>query len=323
MLTRNNANKLKNNLISATKIGNCIKNDRVLDYLDLLNNKNLSLNEELKVIKKRSNSFDLELSNKKQKTSFDYIVDSGYYFENEIFKKIEQMMKNNNEFNKLIKIEEKNINLNCSITIQTIKENKHNIILNSVLINNKNNTWGKPDIIAKGIWIEKYIIEKNNNLDLEKWYIIDIKSSTINLINGGEDVSSKLLYNIYKSQIYIYTEALNELMNQYNLINDVSFGFILGKKYKYILNKKNIVKNTFDCLALIDYKKEKLIGNDWSNIIYEAIKWKNNLKSNWETFELNTINNDKLYKNMKNTYDNKWNKIKKNITIINKEITIL
>ena len=42
MLTRGSENKEKNNLISATRIGNTIKNDKIIDYLDLLDEKGLT-----------------------------------------------------------------------------------------------------------------------------------------------------------------------------------------------------------------------------------------------------------------------------------------
>jgi hypothetical protein len=326
MLTRNTLKITKNKLISATRITNWIKNDTIIDYLDLINELNLKLNSNLEVNRKRSISNDFiinyEQSNKKLKTSFDYIVEGGNLFEIDIINQIEKMMKNNNEFNKLIKINEININLNYTITINTIIYNKHIIILGGILINEKNNTWGKPDLIVKGEWIKKYIKEYIPNIDIKKWYIIDIKSSTINLICGGEKISSQLLYNTYKSQIYIYSDALNESLKKYNVDNNVSYGFILGKKYKYVSNKNIIVKKPFEYLGIVDFNKE-LNGENFNKIISDAVKWNNDLRENWSTYKLNPINKDELYPNMKNHYDKNLHLIKKEIAIKNKEITLL
>ena len=330
MLTRGSENKEKNNLISATRIGNTIKNDKIIDYLDLLDEKGLTVTNNLLITKKRSISDDFTNLNennsqitKRKKTSFDYIAENGYIFESDIIKYIKQEMTKNNEIKKLIELNETNINLNCNLTIKTIKENKHTIILNSIIINKSNGTWGKPDLIVKGSWINKYIHDIISiDIDMNKWYIIDIKSSTINLINKGEDVSSKLLYSVYKSQIYIYTQALNYLMNEYGFKNDVKYGFILGKRYKYVLNNNQIIKNSFDCLGVIDFKKEKLNGIDWETTINNSIDWINDLRKNWKDFTLNPINKDELYPNMKNIYSKNWHKTKKQIAIINKEITI-
>ncbi len=324
MLTRNGLKKRKGALVAATRIGNFIKNDMIIDYLDLINENKLTLDANLELKRKRSSSSgDIDFVNKKKKSSLDYIFESGYVFENDIINQIENMMFNNNEKNKIANITEKNIDLNYSQTINTIVENKHSIILGGVLINDKNNTWGKPDIIVKGEWIQKYIANTIEQLCLNKWYIIDIKSSTINLINKGEEMSSKLLYNVYKSQIYIYTQALNESLKKINIDNNVHYGFILGKKYKYIVNKNTITKKPFEYLGIVNFNKDLSNGNCWEKTITDALNWHNDLKNNWTNFKLNPINKDELYPNMKNSYDKNWHSIKKDIAYKNKEITLL
>ena len=142
MLTRSLHKKQKNNLIHATKITNWVINDPLIDYLELIDVNKLKVDENLKITKKRSISFDnetYESPKKILKSSFDYIVQSGIMFESNIIMEIEQMMKNNNEYKKMIKINEKNIDLNYSETTNTIINDKHTIILGSVLINEKNN----------------------------------------------------------------------------------------------------------------------------------------------------------------------------------------
>lgn len=323
MLTRGSIKRKKNNLISATRISNWVKYDPIIDYLDLINENKLKVDSNLEITKKRSRTIDFENDQvKKLKSSFDYIVESGNLFEIDIIKQIEKMMFENKDLKKLKKINESNINLNYSQTINTIIENKYTIILGSVLINEKNNTWGKPDIIVKGEWIEKYIENKMPYINFNKWYIIDVKSSTINLISNGEEMSSKLLYNTYKSQIYIYTDALNESLKMYNVNNDVVYGFILGKKYKYIVNKNTIIKKPFEYLGIVDFRKE-INGQSYCKMIADAVNWNNELRINWKNYTLNPINKDELYPNMKNHYDKNWHKVKKQIAQVNKEITLL
>ena len=323
ILTRQQKKNKIANLICATRISNSIKNDKVIDYLDLLDSNGLTVSENLSITKKRSRSDNNNLSNKKNKTSYDYIIENGHLFEYNIINKIKQIMKNNNENKKLIEINESNIYLNSLKTINIIKNNLHTIILGSVIINSINNTWGNPDLIVKGCWINKYIKENIIGLNINKWYIIDIKSSIIQLINGGEDISTKLLYSVYKSQVYIYTQALNQSLSEYKIINDVEIGFIMGKKYKFTLNKNQIIKNSFDHLGIINFEKEKSNGINWNNIINSSINWINNLKINWKNFTLNPINCDELYPNMKNIYSKKWFGIKKNIAYKNKELSLL
>jgi hypothetical protein len=332
---------LKKKLFSASKLSNFIKNDQVLDYLNKLDENGFMVNSDLNIVKKRkfeesnesiesnkSCEFNKCNQKKKIKTSFDYIMSYGNQFENEIIQQIKHKMKLRNQLNKLISVEESNKYLNCDKTIKIISENRHNIILNSMLINPLDGTWGKPDLIVRGDWIQTYIpsIKINSNVISSKWYIIDIKSSTINLIAKGEELSSKLLYSVYKSQIYIYTNALNVLLNKNTKIsNNVKCGFILGKRYKYVLNKNIIIKNTFDFVATIDFNKEYSKGIIWNNIISKAVKWHKYLDSNWKKLQIKPINNDVLYPNMKNTLNGNtcvYN-IKKNIAQYNKEITLL
>lgn len=332
MVSTRQQKKLKSrDLISATRITNSVKNDKLLDYLDILDANGLGVSENLTVVRKRSRSTNYysedehiePLPSKKKKTSFDYIVEAGYLFEYDIIDKIKQMMKNNKQSKKLIKINEEDKYLNAIKTIQVIKKNYHSIILGSVVINSVNNTWGKPDLIVKGCWINKYIKDNIEGVNVNKWYIIDIKSSTIQLINGGEDISSKLLYSVYKSQVYIYTQALNQSLKDYGIFNDVVIGFILGKKYKYVQNTIKITKSSFDSLGIIYFEKEKEKGVDWNNVINSSINWLADLKTNWKDFTLGPINRDELYPNMKNIYNKNWYGVKKNIAAFNKEITTL
>ena len=167
VFTRGQKKIQSTDLISATKISNSVKNDKLLDYLDILDANGLEVSENLTIIRKRSRSTDyysgyepintqsVSQPNKKKKTSFDYIVEAGYLFEYDIIDKIKQMMKNNKQSKKLIEINEGDKYLNAMKTIQVIKKNYHSIIIGSVVINSINNTWGKPDLIVKGCWIKK------------------------------------------------------------------------------------------------------------------------------------------------------------------------
>jgi hypothetical protein len=322
MLTRHKKSKKNDNLTSATRLTNYIKKDCIIDYLDLLKNKKRKLTESSS---NKSSSNKSSSNNKKRKSSFDYIVENGYIFEDNIFEKIEKKMKLNNELNNLIKIKEKDINKNFIDTTNILINKKHDIILGSILINYENNTYGYPDMIVSGYWIRKYIKDYPINIceNRSKYYIIDIKSSTINLISGGEIMSSKILYDAYKTQIYVYTEALNKLLKDHGINNNVNCGFILGKKYQYKFNGNFISKDPFDRLAIINYNYEKENGIDYQNLTKNALLWQNDLKDNWESFTLNPINKDELYPNMKNTYDKNYKSIKKKIAYENKELTLL
>lgn len=338
--------------LSPSKISNYVKHDKILDYLDVIDEHNMMLDENLVLTKKRKFSENVTVSNtnicdsknicddttttlkqpflptiqsltKKTRTSLEYISNSGYEFETHIFNQIQHLMKTHNQHQQFVKINEIDYVKNCNQTLHIIQSNAHNCITNAVLINNSNTTWGKPDLIVRGDWILKYIISPPSTINKTKWYIIDIKSATINLIDKGNCLASKLAYNVYKSQIYIYTQALNNLLHTNGINNDVKHGFIMGKRYKYVVQKKTIWENTFDRLVTVDFKHEKKTGNNLKKLIVDAHRWHTYLRKNWNTLSVNPINDDNLYPNMKNTMSGNWHRVKKTIALKNKEITLL
>lgn len=304
------------NLISATRLVNYIRNDPIIDYLDIIKKNELVVSENTLLLEKTTDKRPL----KKSKTSFDYIVEDGYKFEEKIINKIKFFMKEQNLENKVITIQKyDNINEQFDKTKEIIEQSKFDVIFGAILINKKNMTYGYPDIIISGLLINKMINSPPHKIiQNDLYYIIDIKSSTINLINGGKYVSCSNLIEGYKTQILVYMEALNQIQKC-----NSSYGFILGKKYKYVHEKKIVlIKNPFFMLGLIDYSHEKQKGNDIKKKLINSIKWNNELKKNWKKYKLYPISN-KIRPNMKNSFDKNYKKIKKNIADKNKELTLL
>lgn len=325
----------KSKFYSATSLVNYIRSDCIVDLIEILNKNNYQIDfeDELRIKKRKieeskestvsnNNCSDLGQNFKRRRTSsFDYIVDDGYKFELNIITKIKELLEESDDLNKLIELVEVDINKRFEQTIKTLKNKKHDVILGSILINEKNNTYGYPDLIVSGYWIKKYITDSPINIpnNRSKYYIIDIKSSSISLVGGGEYVGSGLLYDGYKAQIYVYIQALNQILK-----SDISIGFILGKNYQYNSGGNKIrIDNPFDKLGVIDYLYEKTNGRDFDDKINKALKWKDDLKTNYQNYSLYPIDNKLLYPNMKNPYDKNYKKIKKEIALANREITLL
>jgi len=171
-------------LVSATRVLNHIRNDPIIDYLDTLDNNNFKVNNDLEIIKKDTLE---DKSIKKRKTAFDYIVEEGYNFENKIVDKIKKYMIKNKLKNKIITIKKENdLIKQFEKTKEAIEKFKYEVILGGLLINKKNNTYGYPDIIVLGSWINKFFVSAPYEyIKNDIYYIIDIKSSTINLISEG------------------------------------------------------------------------------------------------------------------------------------------
>lgn len=279
------------------------------------------------LLEKRSNKNFINLN----KTSLDYIFEYGRDYEKMIIEKIYEVMKNNNETDKIILLERKEKNNIISDdnyykeTKLAIRSEKYDIILGGILFNKDNKTYGYPDLIVSGYWLNKYISNlrytDNNNLINKVYYIIDIKSSIIDLINSGLNISHNKNLDIYKVQIYIYSKALNRIQNNKQKILN---GFILGKKYTYNINsEKIIISNPFETLALIDYEHPREKINNYDNKLEEGIKYKNMINKNYNKYSLEPIKKKYLYPNMRNKYDKKLHGIKKDVAYKNKEITSL
>ncbi len=330
----------RNKLHSATSLVNYIRSDCIVDFIDILNRNNytIDLNDNLSIKKKNSNHQELNLepnnldnisiptqipipTKRKRSSSFDYIVNDGNKFEQNIIIEIKNKLEEQNELENLIELDDPDILIRYNKTVNALNNRKHDIILGAILVNPVNSTYGFPDLIVTGYWIKKYIENSPENIvyDRSNYYIIDIKSSCISLIQSGELVGSGLLYDGYKAQIFVYTQALNQILN-----SNITQGFILGKNYQYShCGNKIKIDDPFGKLGVIDYKYEDSNGRNFEEKINEAIKWKDYLKENYQTISLNPIKNDLLYPNMKNPYDKNFKKIKKEISIVNKEITLL
>lgn len=317
-------NKRKHDLISATRISNYIRNDPIIDYLDIvakngyqISSSDLTLQKKTKTkTKAKSESED---NNPPKKSSFDYIVEDGYKFEESIIAKIKSLMSKSKNLHKLITMtKHEDINVYYNETKNIIESHKYDIILNAILINFLDNTYGYPDLIVTGSWIQQYITDPPKT-EQHKYYIIDIKSSTIHLINNAQHVSTSTLYAGYKSQIFVYKTALDQIQHC-----NSNYGFILGKKYKFIQNHNEIeIHNPFSRLGIIDYSYEKSKRNDIKKKVHKAINWTTDLSKNWKTYKLTPPTRIELYPNMKNSYDKTHRKLKKRIATANHEITTL
>jgi hypothetical protein len=199
--------------------------------------------------------------------------------------------------------------ISFSTTLKLLKL-KVPVIYQGVLYNNKNNTYGCPDLIIRGDYLNKYYNKKE---DPNKYYIIDIKFSTIYLSSDESYILNSGLLPYYKSQLLLYTIAINNILKQ-----NISKAYILGKRT--VSSSKGIKNiNTSNILALIDYNKH-------DNIYYEklnnAIEWIIKLKtegSKWKLLPKPSIN--ELYPNMSNKYNIKWLNIKKYISTELKDLT--
>ena len=284
----------KNNFVSSSHLKNFVLKDTIIDYLEYYKINYLKQKPSIKrkiIIKK--NNFE------------DFIKNKGIEYEKKVMEKfinnsvVIQGPVNSDSYNK---------------TIDAINNN-NTIIYQGVLFNENNKTYGCPDLIIRGDKLNELF---NENEPINKYYIIDIKFSSIKLSADKSYILNSDMIPAYKTQILLYTHALNKLLNQ-----NVTKGFILAKKYFSESRgiKNTINNNNYNILATINYDS---IDNKYNETLTNAINWILKLRNEgscWKLLPQPSIN--ELYPNMSNNKDGKWRPIKKELAEKINELTLL
>ena len=202
------------------------------------------------------------------------------------------------------------------------------IILEGVLHNHKNNTYGMPDIIIRSDWLNKIIhtpvidahtvVVPAPKLNKVPWHyrIIDIKLSTLCLRSNGVNLLNSGSMPAYKSQVYIYNQALGELQGY-----TPDCAYVLGRKWNYTYRgRKYSGNNCFDKLGVIDFND---IDQEYIKKTNDAVKWIREMREHGNTWSVNPPSREELYPNMSNNSDSIWRKYKEDIANNIKEITSL
>jgi len=284
----------KNNFVSSSHLKNFVLKDTLIDYLEYYKINSLKLKPSIKrkiIVKK--NNFE------------DFIKNKGIEYEKKVMDKfinnsvVIQGPVNSDSYNK---------------TIDAINNN-NTIIYQGVLFNENNKTYGCPDLIIRGDKLNELF---NENEPINKYYIIDIKFSSIKLSADKSYILNSDMIPTYKTQILLYTHALNKLLNQ-----NVTKGFILAKKYISESRgiQETIINNNYNILATINYDS---IDNKYNETLTNAINWILKLRNEgscWKLLPQPSIN--ELYPNMSNNRDGKWRPIKKELAEQINELTLL
>lgn len=303
--TIQNVKKIKrenNNWFSPSSLRNCIMDNALIDYLNIY---------KIDGIKQSSNFTKL-------------IMNSGIKFEQVVMQKIGEMFPPN-DIKTIYNGHIPDFNENCyEYYRETIKaiEAGFPIIYQGVLINEKEKLYGTPDLIIKGTHINKIynkqILCNNNSTNLNSYYIMDIKFSTINLLVDLLHIGNDVKVKYYKSQVWIYTNALNIIQE-----NPVNIGFILNRGWNGSVSGHALGSNNcFDRPGIIDYSNNDI---DIINIVNKAVKIKNDIVNNGSSFILDPPSQHYLWPNMciPEEYNGGWNKYKQELAQKLGEITLL
>ena len=299
-----------NNWVTASNTRNFMIDDPILDYLKNNNNSN----------KRKRSDFQSE-------TFLDHIFKNGNNFEIDIIDHIKTKINIDRDFIEIGKSYEARNLQNYLKTIEAMKKGIP-VIYQPVLWNATNKTFGCADLIIKSSFAHNLFssYQKYNESFDYLYEVYDIKWSNLKLNYDSDYLTDELSVKPYKAQLWIYTEALNKM--QKTIFNNKSIatrGFLIGKSYwsEKVINKKsmsNIYSHPFQKLAIVDFEN----SNEDSNIekTKQAIKWIKDIKNN-KNLCLDPPNDPRLYPNMKNTQDNEFHSIKKQLAEKNKDLTLL
>jgi hypothetical protein len=303
--TIKNAKKIKSgnkNWFSPSSLRNCIMDNALIDYLNIY-----------------------QSANGKGVSDFTkFIMNSGIKFEQVVMQKIGEMFPPH-DIKTIYNGHIPNFNETCQkLYIETIKaiEAGYPIIYQGVLINEKEKLYGTPDLIIKGTHInkiyDKQILSNDDSLKLNSYYIMDIKFSTITLLTDLLHIGNDTKTKYYKSQVWIYTNALNIIQE-----NPVNIGFVLNRGWNASITGHGLGSNNcFDRPGVIDYSDN---DSEIIDIVKHAIRIKNDIINNGSTFTLDPPSRHYLWPNMcvPDEYNGGWSKVKEELAHKLGEITLL
>lgn len=299
-------NKRSKFIITPSKIYNYMNNDCIVDWIKLYgdnnNNKNFS-NINSQLIKTPSFT--------------NILMDKGIDFESNIIKYINDNIHSvyfcSNTF------DEQSHNKTVELMKQGVP-----IIHSASVINKKNNTGGIIDLLVRSDFLDKIIKEcplsdEEKILKAKKlsgnyhYVVIDIKFSTLYLRSDGIHLLNQNNVPAYKSQLYIYNEAIGSIQGY-----TPSKSYLLGRKYKFTKNKIQFSSNNcFEKLGVVNFAD---IDLDYKTKTKNAISWFRDLKRSGHNWSISPPIRKELFPNMC-VDSGYWNKYKKIISNEIDEIT--
>ena len=295
-------------MISASSIRNYMLDDPLIDWLKYYNITNLTS------IPTKSITTTTTTTN--NNTFAEYIMEQGIIYEKMVFNYIKEQFSKNYKIIQVAESYESRSVEKYNNTLQYMKEG-FDIIYQGVLHDIDNNIYGCPDLIIRS---DKFFDIFNYNIlnpnvgapllsTMYHYVIVDIKHSTLHLASDGIHLINSNNMPAYKGQILIYNRLISHAMGYMP-----EAGYIMGKKS----NMSNTSNNSIYTFGTVNYK---VYDNSYNNKVDNAILWLKDMRKNGHMWHLlpKPCRNE-LYPNMKND-DEKYNKIKNELSNKIHEIT--
>jgi hypothetical protein len=322
--------------VSAGKTRNWVRNDPLLDYLDMYGSEQHitipNIIKDMSGVKKAKVGETLKESIVERKpldNSHAFLLEQGNQFESAVLsyvknkfpKKVVQVAFNKKD----IVLESK-----ANETLDLMRKGTP-FIYQAVLHDWDSCTFGSPDFIVRSDYLHKlvkvapltrkeYQMKAGTDFSAKnRWHyvIVDVKYSTLKLRTDGIHLTNSGNMAAYKAQMYIYHRALTKLQGV-----APRHSYLLGRNWAYIKNTITVRGNgPFERLGSINFTDVKL--DKW--IIEradEAVEWIRRVRNEGMFWVLSpTPSVYELYPNMSNKYDSPWHWKKQQMSDQLNEIT--
>ena len=286
--------------VSATKTRNFMNNDHILDWLDLYG-------DELGFLK--------DTKNEMYDDNLDFVkllFKKGNEFECVVIDYLKQKFGEKNFVTVAKSHEDSHDSVKQEETLQHMKSGVP-FILQGVLRNSDNKTYGMPDIMVRSDWLSalpdnqekdfQFLDDSAKELGDYHYRIIDVKFTTLTYNADGQYL---LGANAYKSQLAIYNMALGKLQ-----------GFMPPEAYLLGRNWKRTKAGTefsgegaFDKLGIVNFFN---IDRDYVEKAEEAVDWIRKVRREGSEWTESDLRHHNIWPNCNNTYDYPWHNAKMQI----------
>jgi hypothetical protein len=181
------------------------------------------------------------------------------------------------------------------------------IILNALLYNPDLNIYGVADMLIKGSCLSKLFPSILNQSGFQdKYYIVQLEYSTLNLMANGLNLLNNAKQKIYKLDSAILCKSLSFLNDSVELKS-----YVIGRKHEYKVKGQSI--RTSDCFEKIGVIDLETRDHEYLDILNQALDWRNRLKKFGAEWKLNPASVPELKPNLKNDQDEPWTGVKRKI----------
>lgn len=285
---------------SATSFANFFRDDPVLDVFDRV--KPSSLDD---LIKFQPTRYPRRSTAPPPTTPtnpfFDQCIAKGTAFEEGMVKRVKELIPNHYD----VGVTTRDAALstrNYAVTLRLLKQRKLDCIIHGLVRNEKNQTFGAPDLMVLGRSIHLLGAPPCAPEHSNTYFAVDIKSSHIHLTADGQVANNPLSIG-YKAQVLIYALAIKEMTRD---TTSTLQAYLLGGSYSRGGESSKIA--ALETIGLVDFNHG--VNAEMVSRLPSAIQWHNELEINMDSMVLDKPNRPELFPNMKNKYNRHYDDLK-------------